>query len=392
MNPYPGLRPFDELDHEVFFGREEEVDDLVKRLSERRLVAVLGISGCGKSSLVRAGLIPLLRSGLSDPLGGDWRIIKIFPGTAPLEELQRALETKLENRSHALRDWARRQPPGTRVLLFVDQFEEIFTYREETLATDGGNAAALFIDLLLTAIKDPGGPLYGVLTMRTDYLGKTAFFRGLAEALNNGHYLVPRLTRLQLQDAIELPAKSRGVVPAPALVQRLLNDSEDDPDKLPVLQHLLKRLWEERAGGPLDLALCERVGGWNGALEKDVEAVLGQFVEERDGVRRIFQWLTDPGIGDTPARRRRPVSELAAIAHLTPARVDAILEAFESRDFLRGEGSGSAAMVELMHESVMWQWPRLKRWIQEEAAEGARLRFYREAARKKLKLTGSTLL
>ena len=141
--------------------------------------------------------------------------------------------TKLEARSHALRDWAREQRPGTGVLLFIDQFEEIFTYREETLVTDGGNAAALFIDLVLTAIEDPGGPLYGVLAMRTDYLGKTAFFRGLAEALNNGHYLVPRLTRLQLQDAIERPAESRGVTPSPALVQRLLNDCEGDPGQAP---------------------------------------------------------------------------------------------------------------------------------------------------------------
>src|ERR1035437_8278592 len=106
MNPYPGLRPFDAGDEDVFFGREEEIDQLLHRLAARRFLAVLGVSGCGKSSLVRAGLIPVLCSGLAEPLGGDWRILKLFPGTAPLEALNQALGTRLDARSHALMEWA----------------------------------------------------------------------------------------------------------------------------------------------------------------------------------------------------------------------------------------------------------------------------------------------
>src|SRR3954451_21338367 len=165
MNPFPGLRPFGEADSEVFFGRDEEIDELLLRLATKRMIAVLGVSGCGNSSLIHAGLIPLLRSGLADPLGGDWQIYKMVPGTSPLELLDQALGTQLERRSHALLAWAAKQAPGKKILIFVDQFEEIFAYRKETLEQDGGNKAALFVDLLVTAVTDPAVPLYVVLTM-----------------------------------------------------------------------------------------------------------------------------------------------------------------------------------------------------------------------------------
>ncbi len=123
----------------------------------------------------------------------------------------------LPRRSHALRDWARAQGSGAKILVFVDQFEEIFAYRKDTLASDGGNAASLFVDELLTAVQDSSIPLYLILTMRTDYLGEAAVFRGLSEALNDGPYLVPRLTRLQQQDSIERPAQAQDIEVQPCL-------------------------------------------------------------------------------------------------------------------------------------------------------------------------------
>jgi WD40 repeat protein len=391
MNPYPGLRPFQESDHDFFFGREQEIDDLLGRLSAGRLLAVLGVSGSGKSSLVRAGLIPLLRSELADPLGGAWRIVTFCPGESPIESLDRALNTALPRRSHALRDWVCQQNSNEKVLILVDQFEEIFTYRDRTIDKDGGNAAALFVDILLTAVQDPRAPLYLVITMRTDYLGQAAVFRDLAEALNDNHYLLPRMTRLQQQTAIEAPAESLGVTPQPALVQRLLNDSQEDPDKLPVLQHLLKRLWEERKDGPLDVEVYTRVGGWEHALDWDAEAVLARFPSEQQGIQRMFQCLTDPGLADRPARRRCPTSEIPGITGLEPKLADSIIEAFECRDLLQRENGATGAIVYLTHESVMWQWRKLKRWISAEAIDRSRLVFYSEAARKKLVLSGTTL-
>jgi hypothetical protein len=388
VNPYPGLRPFLERDHDVFFGREEETDILLQRLAARRFIAVLGVSGCGKSSLVRAGVIPLLRTELVEQLEGPWQILTLAPGAAPLEALDGAAQVVVPRQSHALRDWARERRNGARILVFVDQFEEIFAYRKDTLGSDGGNAAALFVDELLTAVEDPSIPLYVMLTMRTDYLGEAAVFRGLAEALNDGHYLVPRLTRLQQQDAIERPPGLQGVTVQPALVQRLLNDSEDDPDKLPVLQHLLKRLWEVHANGALNLDDYQHVGGWKDALRLDAEQVLGRFLGLQEYIRRLFQWITDAGTGDRPVRRPRPISELPAALDLPPQQVKEVVSAFADRGFLHLREDGA---VDLAHESVMWQWPELNQWIKDESAEAARLRFYREAASNAVPLTGATL-
>ncbi|MDZ4803202.1 MAG: hypothetical protein SGI92_34010, partial [Bryobacteraceae bacterium] len=390
MNPYPGLRHFGEADQSFFFGREEEIDDLVVRLSERRMLAVLGVSGCGKSSLIYAGLIPVLRSGLAEPLDGNWRIYSLAPGGSPLDELDRALGTQLDRRSHALQSWAKAQNPSDKILIFIDQFEEVFPYRDATLASDGGNSASLFVDLLVSAITDPSVPLYVILTMRTDYLGECALFRGLSEALNDGSYLVPRLTRLRQQDAIERPADSMNVPVQSGLVQRLLNDSEGDPDKLPVLQHLLRRTWELRKDGQLDLSLYERAGGWKHALERDAEEILSKFPQERDGIRRMLQWLSEPGAGEKPVRRRRPMSELPEVTGLSADRVSEIVRAFSARDFLRCE-DGASGLVDFTHESVMWQWPLLQTWIREESEEASRIRFLQESARKKQLLTGATL-
>jgi len=389
INPYPGLRPFGRSDYEFFFGREREIDDLLGRLSVCRFMAVMGVSGCGKSSLVHAGLIPILSSGLAEPLSGEWRIYSLWPGGDPLKHLQDAIGAELESQSHALLSWAKKQNPNEKILIFVDQFEEIFPYRNKTIDEDGGNKAALFIDLLITAVTDPTVPLYVVLTMRTDYLGECAVFRGLSEALNDGSYLVPRLSRLRQQEAIVRPAAELGVKGQPGLVQRLLNDSEGDPDKLPVLQHILKVLWESRSD-EFDLDLYKKIGGWLHTLENDAEGVLAQFPEEQVAICRMFQWLADPGTGGKPVRRRVPAAELRDVTGLSPERFKTILDRFADRGFIRRDSS-SEHLVDFTHESVMWQWPKLQVWIEAEAKDAAQVRFLQKSAEQKQRLIGSTL-
>jgi formylglycine-generating enzyme required for sulfatase activity len=393
VNPYPGLRPFTERLHEFFFGREQEIDEVILRLAQQRMIAILGVSGCGKSSLVKAGVVPLLESGFADPLPGPWRVFTMVPGSGPLEGLDIALGQKLLRRSHALRRWGEKASAESRekILIIVDQFEEVFAYRSDTLTADGGNAADLFVDMLLTAAQAPDVPLYVLITMRTDYLGECAIFRGLPEALNDGSYLVPRLSRLKLQEAIERPAMAQGVDIQPALVQRLLRDARQDPDRLPVLQHLLSRLWEERKAGPPELATYDLVGGWEHAIEQDANRALSQFPDEQEGIRRIFQWISGPGSGNRPVRRPRPETELPLITGLNRDRISAIISAFASRGFLQLE-EGENPRVDLMHESVMWQWPMLREWIAAESADAARIRFYSETAVKRQELIGSTLL
>ena len=398
INPYPGLTPFEEEDASRFFGRDREIDELLQRLGSRRLLAVIGVSGCGKSSLVHAGVKPVLRIGAGANLPDRWRFCAITPGNAPLRALQVALEAPPDwpATSFDLLDQARQiLRPGENLLLIVDQFEELFRFRAETIGEDGGNAASLFVNLLLNAIDQREVPIYVLLTMRTDFLGECAQFRGLPEALNDCYYLVPRMTRLQQQDAIERPLQVQGVQMHAPLVQRLLNDSADGPDHLPVLQHLLRRVWENwdgrGASGPISLVDYEAVGGWKGAIEDDAERVMMRFPAEEDGIRRLFQWITERGTGEKPIRRPRPVAECVEASGLSRERLVEIVRAFQERGLLQPSNCSDQSLVDLPHESVMWQWPRLERWIAEEAERASQLRFLLQSARHKLPLTGLAL-
>lgn len=397
-NPYPGLVPFEEQDASRFFGRDREIDDILERLASRRLLAVIGVSGCGKSSLVRAGLIPVLRIGAAENLPGRWRIHTMNPGNAPVDALRTVLEAEADwpVTSFDLVQHIRKNLGfGEKLLLIVDQFEELFRFRADTLNKDAGNAAALFVNLVLNAVDQCEIPIYVLLTMRTDFLGECAQFRGLPEALNDCYYLVPRLTRLQQHEAIEQPLKEQNVQMAPGLVQRLLNDSAEDPDQLPVLQHLLKRVWENwdahSEDGRISMVDYDAVGGWEQAINKDADEVLDRFRAEEREIRQVFQWITDRGVGDKPVRRPRSFAECCQVSGLEPERLSEIIRAFQRRGLLRPSDHTAASLVDLSHESVMWQWSRLDRWITEEAEQAAQLRFLLQSARQQLPLMGLAL-
>jgi len=397
-NPYRGLAPFDEQDAHRFFGRDREIEEILDRLSSRRLLAVIGVSGCGKSSLIRAGVIPVLRMGIATGLPARWRICTLTPGREPLKSLAAALDapSNWPANTFELVDFARSKlQPAESLLLVVDQFEELFHFRDENLAVDGGNAASLFVNLLLAGIDQREVPIYILLTMRTDFLGQCAQFRGLPEALNDCYYLVPRMTRLQQQEAIERPLQAQGEAMHAALTQRLLNDSAEDPDHLPVLQHLLRRLWEnwkERgATGLIGAADYDEVGGWALALDQDAESVLQRFAADEEGIRLLFQWITERGTGERALRRPRSFGECAAVSGLDCPRLEEICRAFQDRGLLRKSELTPEALVDLPHESVTWHWSRLNHWVLGEAARAAQLRFLLEAARQQMPLTGLAL-
>ena len=266
--PYPGLRPFRSEEALVFFGRDEQVNELLAKLDRSRFLAVVGTSGCGKSSLVRAGLIPALKTGLMVSGGARWAVATMRPGDQPIRNLARALiddgvvagpAAAVEHTPEFLAAALRRgplglaealcdaPPPGQKkLLLLVDQFEEIFRFRRE----GDRDEADAFVELLLASAAQEDVPIYVVLTMRSDYLGDCNLFAGLPEALNDSQFLTPRLTRDQRREAIEAPALVFDGRVEPALVNRLLNDMDAGPDQLPLMQHALMRCWTRAAARP----------------------------------------------------------------------------------------------------------------------------------------------
>ncbi|MGD1062502.1 MAG: hypothetical protein ABR860_04505 [Terracidiphilus sp.] len=390
--PYLSLRYFEERDSHLFYGRDEHVTELLSKLELNRFVAVLGSSGCGKSSLVRAGLLPELKSGMIPSAGHRWKVIEFKPGSSPMQELGGAIERGLGiadatetiaegplGIAHAV-DSASLEA-GANVLIIADQFEEIFAYlREEEAAGRGAEAreqAQALVRRLLDAAAEPGLRIYVLMVMRSDYLGDCTQFPDLPERMNASLYLVPRLRRDQLQRAIEAPVGKRI---EPSVVQRLLGEVGADPDQLPRLQHLLSRMWLAAKGGRITLAHYTAAGEWKNGLEQHLDEIYeglydGLSLPQQKACRLVFQRLSELDRGRA-VRRWATLEQLTA---LCGAEAEDVVKRFRREGFLRLSGLHQDT-VDVMHESVLRGWPRLVGWMEEENRGRRRLRELAAAA------------
>ncbi|MGH9665969.1 MAG: hypothetical protein ACRD9L_16205, partial [Bryobacteraceae bacterium] len=391
-NPYPGLRPFEPEEAHLFFGRDQQVLDLVDRLKRKRFVAVLGLSGAGKSSLVRAGLLPALRRGRLLEPGLTWREAIVTPARAPFQRLADALSCAAEDlhaSSHGLIDYARRHLSHDEGLfVVVDQFEDLFRYKDRGAAAPGegrddaasASEAAAFIELLRAATRGPL-PVYVVITMRTDYLGDCAEFPDFPETLNESQYLVPRLTREQRRQAIEGPLGRVRI--SSALMERILNDAGDEPDQLPVLQHALMRTWsrwrESPLGNerPIGVEHYEAAGGFKGALNQHADELLQSPTvrDSQDLVAIVFKRLTAVGAAKRERRDLASLSELwdlcNAISEERRRRVNGVIDVFRQGEatFLtpRNGELKPDTYIDIAHESLIRNWNLLaEKWLPEE--------------------------
>jgi len=411
-NPFPGLRPFREEEEYLFFGRESQVDVMVDKLAARRFLAVVGTSGSGKSSLVNCGLRPALRRGVMAGAGSAWRMAQFRPGADPIKAMARALAqpevlfqkfdaggASLDEMIEATLDMSnlgvvdlfeQAQLEGeANLLLIVDQFEELFRFGQpqgsgsETGQTD--ERAVAFVNLLLEAAKSQY-PIYVVLTMRSDFLGDCARFSGLPEAVNEGQYLVPRLTREERRAAITGPVAVGGAEITPVLLTRLVNDVGDNPDQLSILQHALNRTWAQwqrvrKGNEPISLEHYEAIGTMAHALDQHAERAFSELTTERQKriCEVVFQALTDKGSDARGVRRPTEFATLCAVANASPAEVTAVLDVFRkpSRSFVMPpylETLEPGTIIDISHESLMRVWKRLRDWVEAEAESAAQFR------------------
>jgi WD40 repeat protein/DNA-binding SARP family transcriptional activator len=385
-NPYKGLRPFLEADAPDFLGRESLVRRLVDRLAGdgrgMRLLALVGPSGSGKSSAVRAGLVPSVRAG-AVPGSERWFVAEMLPGDDPFAELLAALlrlapaapppdlVDRIARGDERLVEAAEWLLPdeGSELLLVIDQFEELFT------RVDDENRRARFMAALRAAATDPRSRVRIVITLRADFLDRPLAYSGFADVLRAGTELVLPMSADELERAISGPARSVDVTVDAGLLAALVSDVIDQPGALPLLQFTLAELFDRRQDGALTLAAYRELEGVAGAVARGAEEVYGALGEaRRDVARQLFLRLVDVGDGSESTRRRVLRSELVSLTE-EAAEMEAAMEAFARRRLLSFDRDPETRepTVEIAHDALLQAWERLRDWLAE-AREDLRTR------------------
>jgi DNA-binding SARP family transcriptional activator/serine/threonine protein kinase/WD40 repeat protein len=361
-NPYKGLAAFHERDAADFFGRAAATDELCRALAGSHLLAIVGPSGIGKSSVARAGLTPALRSGRL-PGSERWLITDMLPGSHPFFELQRALERVAidlpvdlterlaAQRPDALSDVAQALPDGADLLVLVDQFEELFT-----MVSEGESRA--FLNLLTTSIHSQS--VRFVFTLRADFLDRPLRYSGFGSVLKASTVMLAAPNQDELAEAIARPAQGVGVEVAPELVERMVVEVHDEPGALPLLQHTLGELFKSRHTDLIGMSDFDEVGGVTGSLSKRAESIYGDLTG--DGQSRIKQVLLRlVTIVDESAPTRRRVR----LTDLDDLDAQASIDAFARSRLLvyDNDPETRTPTVEVAHEALLTHWPRLAGWI-----------------------------
>ncbi|MEZ5174290.1 MAG: hypothetical protein R2850_12475 [Bacteroidia bacterium] len=420
VNPFPGLRSFQANESHLFFGRETHIGDVLKKLDSVHFVAIVGTSGTGKSSLIRAGVLPAFSKQNKESGRKIWHVVAMTPGSDPIGNLARAITSsdlceKVENPNaycQRLEMLMRDNPlglvqamrpeiaSGEKLLILADQFEEVFRFEKESEQSRKAEYDA-FVQLIIETVRQRDVPVYVILTLRSDFLGDCVSFEGLPEAINDGHYLVPRMNMNEVRRAITGPVELAGGKISPRLIQYIHQHLGNNSDQLPILQHALMRGWDywtkhAVAGEPLDLIHFESIGGLENALSSHADEAFNELSPEGQLLcEKIFKCLTTREADNRGVRRPLPLSKLSAI---TGESRDAILECLkpfreEGRSFILPGSDVSVndeTIFDISHESLMRGWKRLRDWVEEEM-ESAEM-FLRICRASELHLKGAQAL
>jgi WD40 repeat protein len=397
FNPFPGLRPFAPEESDLFFGRESESEEVLGKLLKNRFVTVIGASGSGKSSLIYCGVLPKVRNQKTKE-SSSWRIIPFRPGNDPFGNLAEAISEDVaasgQNKidGNTILSELRDNPAGIaatvkkfliksdeKVLLVVDQFEELFRYSSLGKADALITPAARFVDFMVNAVNQTAINVYTIVTMRSDFIGECAHYQGLTQLINNSNYLVPHMGTENYREAIIGPVKYAGASIDPDLIKTLLSDIGDRTDQLPVLQHAMMRTWThwqelDDPDLPISKTNYDSVGTMSDAMSLHAnEAYEELSLRGKEICELMFKTLTEKGSDNKGLRHPSGVNTLKSIAGCTSEELFEVVEKFRitSRSFITPRQSvplSDDSIIDLSHESLMRLWDRLREWVDDEAA------------------------
>ena len=397
-NPFPGLRPFGIDECHLFFGRENQVDEILLKLAHNRFIALLGYSGSGKSSLMHCGVIPILYGGFMTEEGPNWNVVVSRPGGSPIDNLAEALlqnstikydseedfaikhkvtSALLKTGSEGLVDIAKhyKAATGENLLILIDQFEELYRFAEDS--DENKNEASQFVNLIVDAVEQNEVPIYVATTMRSDFIGETAQYSRLIEHINSSSYVIPLMSRNQKRIAIEGPVAVGGGRISDRLVNKLLQEIGDNQDQLPIMQHALMRTWEywvenREQGEEMDLRHYNAIGKISDALSLHADEAYDELADKGKRIAEVlFKALTETGEDNFGIRRRSSINEISSIAGVPHLEVIEIVEHFRlpGRSLLMPAlpiELTAESVLEISHESLMRIWTRLRIWVEEE--------------------------